>query len=127
MAVNIHLLPVLAQYSALFSIVSFSFLLSGTRASIFFLLYLRQVRRSLTHLRASQSCNEAPSSLLYSLSCSGLDLIDKSYFSKNCSRIDLKLFVLAFLRAFGVTFVIVMLIISRLVRALTANLKFADR
>ena len=127
MVVNIPLITSLDTKFYLFSIVSFSFLLSGIKVSIFSLLNLCQVRRSLIHLQAFSFCNDTSSSLLYSLSCSGLNLVDKLYFSKNYFRINLKLFVLNLLQLFRITFIVSMLIISRLMWCLMANLKFADR
>ncbi|PKY56609.1 hypothetical protein RhiirA4_477029 [Rhizophagus irregularis] len=75
------------------------------------------VRRSLTHLQAFQFKSNALSSSLYSLNYSGVDLADRPYFSKNCSKNDLKLLVLVLFRAFGITFVISILIISRLLES----------
>ncbi|PKC58522.1 hypothetical protein RhiirA1_495495 [Rhizophagus irregularis] len=54
------------------------------------------VRASLTHLRAFQSGSKALSSEACSLNCSGVDLADKLYLSKNCSRIKTNLLVFTF-------------------------------
>src|SRR5438045_8185339 len=97
--------PVLAQYFALSSIVSFPFLLSGKRASICsllnaLLLSVRLVRARLIDLRASESGREAPSSLACLTNSSELELADKLYFFRNWSKIETKLLVLG-CRGFG--------------------------
>src|SRR5438045_9698532 len=108
--------PVLAQYFALSSMVSFPFLLSGKRASICsllneHLLSVPLVRATLTHLRAIQSGSKASSSGACLLNCSGMESADKLCFSRNCSKTNTKLLALGF-RVFGVAVLVAMSILT---------------
>src|SRR5687767_6743805 len=109
--------PVLAQYFALSSMVSFPFLLSGKRASICSLLNKRLLlvllaRATLTHLRAIQSGgSKASSSGACLLNCSGVESADKLYFSRNCSKMPTWLLVLGF-QVFGIAVLVAMSILT---------------
>ncbi|PKK56030.1 hypothetical protein RhiirC2_830360 [Rhizophagus irregularis] len=110
--------PVLAQYFALSSMVSFPFLLSGKRASIRSLLntllfLVPLARATLTHLRAIQSSagSKVSSSGACSLNCSGVESAVRLCFSKNCSKTNTKLLALGF-RVFGVAVLVAMSILT---------------
>src|SRR5581483_3628370 len=108
--------PSLAQYFALSSMVSFPFLLSGRRASIFSLLNERLlsvslVRATLTHLRAIQSGSKASSSGACSLNCFRVESAVKLCFSRNCSKTNTKLLALGF-RVFEVDILVAMSILT---------------
>ena len=108
--------PVLVQYFALSSMMSFPFLLSGKRASIYsllneHLLSVSLVRVTLTHLQTIQSGSKASSSGACSLNYSEVESAVKLCFFRNCSKTNTKLLALDF-RVFGVAILVAISILT---------------